>query len=101
MMFKQHNGIVQNPIAKLFSLNNLHHNYNTRQNRNLHTQIGNRESVYKLFSFHGINIWNHLSSKISTDVSYACFNNLVKIYLRFFSQKDLDRIFLYVFSNPT
>ena len=72
MMFKQHNGIVPTPIAKLFELNNLHHNYNTRQNRKLHTQIGNRESVYKLFSFHGINIWNHLSSKISTDVSYAC-----------------------------
>ena len=82
MMFKQHNGIVPTPIAKLFELNNLHHNYNTRQNRKLHTQIGNRESVYKLFSFHGINIWNHLSSKISTDVSYACFKNLVKTYLQ-------------------
>ena len=82
MMFKQHNGIVTTPIAKLFELNNLHHNYNARQNRKLHTQIGNRESVYKLFSFHGINIWNHLSSKISTDVSYACFKNLVKTYLQ-------------------
>ena len=82
MMFKQNNGIVPTPIAKLFELNNLHHNYNTRQNRKLHTQIGNRESVYKLFSFHGINIWNHLSSKISTDVSYACFKNLVKTYLQ-------------------
>ena len=72
MMFKQHNGIVPTPIIKLFELNNLHQNYNTRQNRNLHTQIGNRESVYKLFSFHEINIWNHLSSKMSTGVSYAC-----------------------------
>ena len=83
MMFTQHNGIVPTSIAKLFELNNLHHHYyNTRQNRNLHIQIGNRESVYKLFSFHGINIWNHLSSKISTDVSYACFKNLVKSYLQ-------------------
>ena len=82
MMFKQHNGIEPTPIAKLFELNNLHHNYNTRQNRNLHTQIGNRESVYKLFSFHRINIWNNLSSKISTDVSYASLKNLVKTYLQ-------------------
>ena len=28
MMFKQHNGINSTPIAKLFELNNLHHNYN-------------------------------------------------------------------------
>ena len=72
MIFKQHKGIVPTSIAKLFEQNNLHHNYNTKQNRKLHTQIGNMESVYKLFSFLGINIWNHLSSKISTDVSYAC-----------------------------
>ena len=82
MMFKQQNGIDPIPIAKLFELNNLHHNYNTRQNRKLHTHIGNRESVYKLFSFHGINIWNHLSSKISTDVSYACSKNFVKTYMQ-------------------
>ena len=86
MMFKQHSGIEPTPIAKLFALNNLHHNYNTRQNKNLHTQIGNREYVYKLFSFHGINIWNHLSSKIYTDVSYACLNS-VKTHLQ---QNDIS-----------
>ena len=82
MMFKQHNGINPTPIAKLFELNNLHYNYNARQNIKLDTQIGNRESVYKLFSFHGINIWIHLSSKMYTDVSYAGFKNLVKTYLQ-------------------
>ena len=82
MMFKQHNGIDPTPKDKLFELNNLHNNYNTRQNRKLHTQNGNREYVYKLFSFHGIYIWNHLSSNISTDGSYACYKNLVKTYLQ-------------------
>ena len=75
MMFKQHNGIDPTPIAKLFELNNLHHNYNTRQNIKLHTQIGNRESVYKLFSFQGINIWNHLSSKFQQ----LCHMHVLKI----------------------
>ena len=83
LMFKQETGRVPVPIDNLFAINNEYHNYNTRQSKNLHTQIGNQELVYNLFSFHGINIWNHLSPKIYSDVSYACFKNLVKKYLQF------------------
>ena len=77
-MFKQQTGRVPVPIDNLFAINTEYHNYNTRQLKNLHTQIGNQELVYNLFSFHRINIWNHLSQNISSDVSYACFKNLVK-----------------------
>ena len=82
-MFKQQTGRVPVPIDNLFAINNEYHNYNTRLSKNLHTQIGNQELVYNLFSFHGINILNHLSQKIYSVLSYACFKNLVKKYLQF------------------
>ena len=63
---------------QLFAINNEYYNYNTRQSKNLLTLIGNRELVYNLFSLHGINIWNYLSPKNSSDVSYACLNNWLK-----------------------
>ena len=83
-MFKQQTGRVPVLIDNIFAINDEYHNCNTRQSKNLHTQIGNQELVYNLFSFHGINIWNHLSHKNSSDVSYACFKNLVKKYLQFY-----------------
>ena len=44
-------------------------------------QIQGRGKMFKLFSFHGVRIWNHISKKIQIDVSYACFKNLSKTYL--------------------
>ena len=44
-MFKCHIGITPLPINNLFTVNNAH----------------------------GINIWNHMSPKITIDVSYACY----------------------------
>ena len=52
------------------------HEYSTRQPTDLHVDIGLKEGVYNLFSFHGIS--NLISKKISIDVSYACFKNLSK-----------------------
>ena len=65
IMFKIHTASVPLPISNLFILNNLRHNYNTRQKNDLHTQIRKNENSYKIFSFHGINIWNHISKKNS------------------------------------
>ena len=82
LMYKIHMGNVPLPIYNLFIINNLHHNYNTRQKNDLHTQIRKKENSYKLFRFHGINIWNHISKKIPIDVSYACFKIVSKRYLQ-------------------
>ena len=81
LMFKYHKGILPDPINNLFSTNNNRHNYHTRQTNDLQTNTGKGENVYKLFSFHGVRIWNHISKKIQIDVSYACFKNLSKTYL--------------------
>ena len=68
LMFKRHIGITPLPIINIFIVNNAQHAYYTRQINSLHTQIGNNEKVYKMFNFHGINIWNHMFRKISIDV---------------------------------
>ena len=56
-------------------------NISPGKHNDLHVDIGLKEGVYKLFSFHGIHIWNHISKKISIDVSYACFKNLSKNFI--------------------
>ena len=81
-MFKYNIGITPLPINNLFIENTTQHVYYTRQINNLQTPNGNNEKVYKLFSFHGINIWNHISRKLTTDVSYACYKNLSKRYIQ-------------------
>ena len=81
-MYKIHMENIPLHICNLFIMNNLHHNYDTRQENDLHTQIRKKENSYKLVSFHGINIWNHISKKIPIDVSYACFKMLSKKYLQ-------------------
>ena len=84
LMFKQHIGITPLPAINLLIKNTTQHAYYTRQLNNLQTPIGNNEKVYNLFSFHGIHIWNHISRKITTDVSYAFYKNLSKrnIYIQ-------------------
>ena len=41
----------------------------TKQHNDLHINIGLKENAYRLFSFHGTHIWNHISKTISIDVS--------------------------------
>ena len=64
LMFKHHINILPSPINDLFTVNNVHHNYYTSQNNDLHINRGRKENVYRLFSFHGTHIWNHISTKI-------------------------------------
>ena len=81
-MFKYNKVILPHPINNIFALNSERHNYNTRQTHDLQINAGKGEIVYKLFSYHGVHIWNHISIKNPIDVSYACFKNLPKIYLQ-------------------
>ena len=67
-MFKNYLNILRTPLN---DLSNTRYEYFTRQHNDLHVDIGLKEGVYKLCSFHGIHIWNHISKKISIDVSYA------------------------------
>ena len=71
-MFKYNMGILPHPIIKVFALNSGRHNYNTRQTHDLQINAGMGEIVYKLFSYHGVHIWNHIHEKILNYVSYAC-----------------------------
>ena len=64
-----------------FDRNDQYHNYNTRQSRSLHPSVGRGEAIYRSFSFHGVNIWNYLSTHIPTNLSYNRFNKLNKSYL--------------------
>ena len=82
LMYKIHMENIPLPICNFFIIHNLQHNYNTRQKKYLHTQIRKKENSYKLFSFHGIDICNHISKKIPIDVSYACFKMVSKKYLQ-------------------
>ena len=82
IMFKNYLNILPTPLNDLFRVNNPRYEYFTRQHNDLHVDIGLKKGVYKLFSFHGIHIWNHISNKISIDVSYACFKNLSKNYIK-------------------
>ena len=68
-MFKHHINILSSPVNDLFTVNNAHHNYYTRQNNDLHINRGRRENVYILFSFHGTHIWNHIKKNLG--VSYT------------------------------
>ena len=80
-MFKNNLNILPTPLSELFIVNNTRYAYFTRQHNDLHVDIGLKEGVYKLISFHGIHIWNHISIKNYIDVSYACFKNLSKNYI--------------------
>ena len=77
-MFKHHINILPSPINDLFTVNNTHHNYYTKQNNDLHINRGRRENVNRLFSFHGTHIWNHISNKNYLGVSYVGYKNYLR-----------------------
>ena len=57
--------ILPTPVSDLFIVvNNTRYDHITRHHNDLHVDIGLKEGVYKLFSLHGIHIWNHISEKI-------------------------------------
>ena len=55
-MFKNYLNILPTPLSELFIVNNTRYAHFTRQHNDLHVDIGLKEGVYKLFSFHGIHI---------------------------------------------
>ena len=62
-MFKYNKCGLPLSITNLFALNNERHNYNPRHNHDLQINTGNGDLVYKLFSFYGVQLWNHISLK--------------------------------------
>ena len=65
LMFKNSLNMVPKPIGLLFTKNCHIHNHKTRQYQcSLHHPIGKGEAIYKTFSFHAIQIWNHMFIKI-------------------------------------
>ena len=83
MMFKHSLGVLPAPINNLFISNNQVHEHNTRQSKNLHSAIGKGEKIYRTFSYHGINIWNYMSTHVNIEVSYACFKKIAIHHLQF------------------
>ena len=73
LMYKYSIGEVPSPISLLFRTNITYHEHNTRRDSCLHTPIGRSEAIYQTFSYRGVHIWNYISLKVNTDVSYACF----------------------------
>ena len=45
------------------------------------TPTGRSKATYRIFSYRGAHIWNYISQNVPTDVSYACFKNLVKTHI--------------------
>ena len=82
MMFKYSKDLVPLPIAELFTRKYEFHNHYTPQSQSLHTAVGRNEAIYKTFTFYGIRIWNHISTKISVDVSYASFKHSSKLLIQ-------------------
>ena len=82
LMYKYSIGEVPSPISLLFRTNITYHEHNTRHASCLHTPIGRSEAIYQTFSYRGVHIWNYISLKVNTDVSYACFKKLVKHHLQ-------------------
>ena len=48
--------MLPTPLTELFIVNNTRHDHFTRQHNDLHIDIGIKENVYRLFSFHGTHI---------------------------------------------
>ena len=69
-------------FRKICQYCNEFHNYYTRQSQSLHTAVGRNEAIYNTFTFHGIRIWNYISTKNSVDVSYASFKHSLKLFIQ-------------------
>ena len=92
-MFKHHIGDVPKPISDLFQTNNNYHSYSTRNSQSLLTHIGKSGAIYQTFTYFGSLVWNYISGKIQTDVTYMCFKNIAKFHIQ---SNILPQIRLYV-----
>ena len=82
LMYKYSIGEVPSFISLLFRTNITYHEHNTRRASCLNTPIGRSEAIYQTLSYRGVHIWNYISLKVNTNVSYACFKKLVKHHLQ-------------------
>ena len=75
-MFKNYLNILPTPLSDLVILNNTMYVYFSRQHNDSHVDIGLKECIYKLFSTHGIYIWNQMSKK---SINVSClFQEFIK-----------------------
>ena len=81
-MFKMSKCDVPKPLHALFRINNSYHIVIRQgaRSKSIHVPIGRTEAIYKLFSYFGAHVWNHISNNISINVSYCL--NLVKFYIQ-------------------
>ena len=82
LMCKYSIGEVPSPISLLFRTDITYYEHNTRRASCFQSPIGRSEAIYQTFSYRGVHIWNCISLKVNTDVSYACFKKLVKHHLQ-------------------
>ena len=82
MMFNYSSNNLTSTIRHMFIRSNEIHNYNTRNRTKLHAPIGTTETTYATFKFHGIYIWNLISERIPTDVSYSCFKHIFNRHIQ-------------------
>ena len=80
-MYKVHCGLQPDSILKLYQVNNIIHNHNTRQMKHLHTPIGNTSHIYKSFYFQSIQFWNKILSKINIDLTFYQFKKELRKYI--------------------
>ena len=81
-MCKYSKDLVPLPIVELFTINYEVHNHYTKQSLSLHTAVGRNKAIYRTFTFHGIRIWNSISTKILVDVSYASVKHSSKLLIQ-------------------
>ena len=70
--------ILPHQITDLVALNKERHNYNTRQTDDMQINAGEWEVLYKLFIFHGVQLYGIIYPQKLKLMSYACFKHLNK-----------------------
>ena len=81
MMFECSIIVLPSPVSALYQYISIIYPHNTRKSKFIHTLIGRSEATYRTFSYRGAHIWKYISPNVSTDVSYACFKNLVETHI--------------------
>ena len=82
IMFKYSSNNLPSLIKTMFIRNNEIHNYNTRNRTTLHVPIGTTETTYATFRLYIIYIWNLISERIPTDVSYSYFKHVLNRHIQ-------------------
>ena len=73
---------LPSPLSDLFIANNTQHSYYTRQHQDVCTNIGSNENVYRLFSFQGTHVWNHISKKYRLMYHILAIKDVKRLHLK-------------------